>query len=101
MTNAFNREDWDALRRLTKPGMRANEYIKKWESSGRAGRSVRVGKLRSVKMDSKYGVDGRPCAEYLFALENKVGTPNPHWLQILVREENNRPEILDFREFGW
>jgi hypothetical protein len=101
VTNAINAEDWDALRRLAKPGMGANEYITKWENSGRTGQAVRVGRLRNVMMDSTYSLDGKPCAEYSFALENKDGTLNPHWLQILVREENGRSEILDFWEFGW
>jgi hypothetical protein len=101
VTNAITRGDWNALRGLVKPGMRANEYIGMWENSERASPPVRVGKLISVEKDPRRYWDGKPCTTYSFALENEDGTPNPHWLQILIREEGGQSEILDFWSFGW
>ena len=101
VTTAINKEDWVALRKLAKPGMRANEYISSWENSARAGHSVCVGKLLNVEKDSQYYLDNQPCTTYSFALENRDGTPNPHWLQILIREEDGKSTLLDFWNFGW
>lgn len=96
VTTAINREDWVTLRRLAKPGMVANDYIPKWEKH-----PVRVGKLIRIEKDSQYHLDGKPCTIYSFEWESKDGTPNPHWLQILVREEGRKPALLDFWNFGW
>lgn len=101
VTNAFNRADWGALRRLAKPGMKANEYIKLWESYERAGHPVRVGKLLSVEKNSQYYLDGKPCTTYSFELESKDGTPSVHRLQVVVREKGGKSTILDFWNFGW
>ena len=96
VTAAINKEDWVALQRLAKPGMRANDYIPKWEKN-----PVRVGKLVRVEKDSKYYLDGKPCTIYSFNWETKDGTSSLHQLQVLVREENGKPTILDFWNFGW
>jgi hypothetical protein len=101
VTNAINREDWDALRRLAKPGMRANEYITMWENSAKAGHPLRVGKFFGIGEESKYPLDGKPCTMYTFQLESKDGTPSPHDLQVLVRNEGGKSVILDFWNFGW
>lgn len=95
--DAINREIWAALRKLAKPGMRANEYIKLWENSAKIGHPVRVGKLINVERDSRY-LDDKPCTLYSFALENRDGTLNPHWLQISVREEEKKPVLAGFSE---
>src|ERR1041385_2181895 len=79
VTNAIDRGDWDALRRLVKPGMRANENITMWENSQRTGHAVRVGKQISVERDAE--LNGKRCTKYSFALENKDGTISPHWLR--------------------
>jgi hypothetical protein len=99
VTNAIDRGDWYALRRLAKPGMRANEYIMMWENPARAGHAVRVGKQTSVEKDAE--LNGQRCTKYSFALETTDGTASVHVLQILVREEDGQPEILDFWNFGW
>ncbi|MEY2466973.1 MAG: hypothetical protein QOD03_1494 [Verrucomicrobiota bacterium] len=78
------------------PGMRANEYIQKWEKY-----PVRVGKLIRVEKDSKYYLDGKPCAIYSFGLKSKDGISSGHELQVLIREENGKFTILDFWNFGW
>lgn len=96
VTAAINHEDWVALRRLAKPGMRANDYIPKWEKN-----PVRVGKLVRVERDAKYDLDGKPCTIYSFDWESKDGTRGVHQLQVLVREENGKSTILDFWNFGW
>jgi hypothetical protein len=96
VTTAINHEDWVALQRLAKPGMRANDYIPKWEKN-----PVRVGKLIRVEKDAKYYLDGKPCTIYSFDWESKDGTPSLHQLQILVREEDGKSIILDFWNFGW
>jgi hypothetical protein len=101
VTNAISRGDWDVLRKLTTPGMRANEYVTMWENSERINHPVRVGKLLSVGKSSSYYLDGKPCTTFSFALEDKDGSPNPHLLQILMREKHGRAEILDFWNFGW
>jgi len=96
VTAAINKQDWVALQRLAKPGMKANDYIPKWEKN-----PVRVGKLISVEKDSKYYLDGKPCTIYSFNWETKDGTPSLHQLQVLVREEDGKSTILDFWNFGW
>jgi hypothetical protein len=101
VTNAISRGDWDALRKLTKPGMRANDYINMWEISERTSHPVRVGKLLNVEKSSSYYLDGKPYTTFSFALEDKDGSPNPHLLQILIRDESGRARILDFWNFGW
>jgi hypothetical protein len=97
--NAINQEDWPALRKLAKPGMRANDYITMWENSARAGHDVRVGKLLTVEPKSE--MHDLTCIKYSFALSNKDGTANPHLLQIWVRQEGKRNELVDFGNFGW
>jgi hypothetical protein len=96
VTAAIDREDWDALRALTKPGMKANDYIRKWEHN-----PFRVGKLISVEKKPEFFLDGKPCTSYSFRLDFKNGSKNVHWLEILVREEGCEYQILDFLESGW
>jgi hypothetical protein len=98
---AINGEDWDALRKLAKPGTHANDAIKLWESCQRTGHSVCVGKLVQKEEKEKYDLDGKPYTMYSFELSYKDGMPNPHWLQILVREKGTQSQILDFWNFGW
>ena len=97
-TNAIDRGDWDTLRKLAKPGMRANEYITMWENSQRTGHAVRVGKLINVERDAE--LNGKRCTKYSFALETMDGTISIHSLLVLVRDDGE-PEILDFWNFGW
>lgn len=99
ITNAINRGDWTSLRRLAKPGMRANEYIAMWENSKQSGHAVYVGKLVSV--DTEAELNGKRCTKYSFALENQAGRPSPHELQIWVQEEGEESQLLDFANFGW
>jgi hypothetical protein len=106
VTNAINQEDWATLRKLTKPGMLANNYSKRFEgeiseanSTPKTHLDYTVGKLLMV--ESKLGTDGKTNQVYSFQLENKNGTVNPHWLQITVREEHGRSKLVDFWNFGW
>jgi hypothetical protein len=106
VTNAINHEDWAALRKLTKPGMLANNYGKSFEAeinqpnpTSRMHVDYVVGKFLMVQR--KVGADGKTNKVYSFQLENKNGTVNPHWLQITVREEYGRSELVDFWNFGW
>jgi len=106
VTNAINHEDWAALRKLTKPGMLANNYGKSFEaeinqpnSNPKMHVEYIVGKFLMVQ--SKLGVDGKTNNVYSFQLENKNGTVNPHWLQITVREEHGQSDLVDFWNFGW
>jgi hypothetical protein len=101
VTNAINRADWDVLRRLAKSGMIANGSIRSWENYEHTGYPVRVGKLISVEKESQYDLDGKPCTKYSFELESKDGTPSPHQLQVLIREEGGKSTLLDFWNFGW
>ncbi len=98
VTKALNHEDWAAVRKLARPGMRANDYIVLWQNSALSGHPIRVGKLASVVNDR---LNGTPCKKYSFELENKDGTTSPHMLEVLVREEAGHSEILDFWNFGW
>jgi len=106
VTNAINQEDWAALRKLTKPAMLANNYGKGFEAEinepnprPKRHADYLVGKFLMVQ--SMLGVDGTTNNVYSFQLENKDGTVNPHWLQIAVREEHGRSELVDFWNFGW
>jgi hypothetical protein len=99
ITNAVNRGDWDTLRKLAKPGMRANDYITMWENSQRSGHAVHVGKLKPVDRDAQF--NGERCTKYSFTLENEDGTAGPHQLQILVQEQGRESQLLDFWNFGW
>jgi|GEM_PF-6640008 hypothetical protein len=96
VTNAINREDWNGLRRLATAGRKAkaSEYIGYWEKN-----PIRVGKLVSV--DENFELNGVPCTKYSFALEYKDGRPHPHWLQVMVHEQDGRSVLEDFWEFGW
>ncbi len=106
VTNAINQEDWATLRKLTKPGMLANNYGKSFEAdineanpTPKTRLDYIVGKFLMVQ--SKLEADGKTNKVYSFQLENKNGTVNPHWLQITVREEHGRSELVDFWNFGW
>ena len=99
VTNAIDRGDWGALRALTKPGMRANDSITMWDNSQRTGRAVRVGK--QIRVETNAELNGKRCTKYSFGLDTTEGTASIHLLQLLVREENGQPEILDFWNFGW
>ncbi|HXT11384.1 MAG TPA: hypothetical protein VN873_07455 [Candidatus Angelobacter sp.] len=96
---AINHGDWAKLRALAKPGTAASESTNAWEQAMKAGHPVQVGKflnVQTVAAESK-----KPYKLYSFALENKDGTVNPHWLQIKVQEEHGQPEVQDFWIFGW
>lgn len=106
VTNAINREDVAALQTLVNPGMLANGYASWFRNATNTNSRVpqatigyRVGKL--VDVQDKAGTDGRTNRVYSFELVNKDGTVNPHWLQIVVREEHGRAELVDFWNFGW
>lgn len=99
VTTAINEGDWNTLRMLVKPGMRANEYITLWANAKKTGHAVQVGRLLNV--ETVAGTSRKPYKLYSFSLENKDGTVNPHWLQIKVGEAHGWSEILDFWNFGW
>ena len=99
--SALDKGDWVTLRKLAKPGMLANRSIDGWENSSRSGHAVCVGKLIQVEKNPEPPIAGKPYTKYSFLLMNKDGTPQIHWLQILVHEENGRKELLDFWKFGW
>ncbi len=99
ITNAIDRQDWGALRKLATPEMRATEYIQMWENCARAGQPVYVGKLVSIEPDAE--LHGRRCVRYSFQFKSRDGTANPHLLQVLVSEQDGRPEVLDFWNWGW
>ena len=99
ITNAIDRQDWGALRKLATPEMRATEYIQMWENCAKAGQPVYVGKLVSIEQDAE--LNGRRCVRYSFQFENRDGIPYPHLLQVLVSEQDGRPEVLDFWNWGW
>jgi hypothetical protein len=100
LISAINREDWHTLRTLAKPGMMANEYIRMWENSARAGHPVRVGTLLSSDKNHKY-LDGKLCTMYSFVFDSTDAEPRPHQLQVLVREDGGKSTILDFWNLGW
>ncbi|HWD93527.1 MAG TPA: hypothetical protein VG938_14395 [Verrucomicrobiae bacterium] len=95
VTNAINHEDWNSLRKMVKPGMLANNYL----NSSKPHIDYSVGKLLLVQ--GRIDADGRSNEVYSFALENKNGSVNPHWLQITIHENDGRAELVDFWNFGW
>ena len=99
ITHAINRGDWESLRQLAKPGMRANDYITMWENTRRTGHPIRVGKQVAVEKAAE--LNGRKCTKYSYALENDDGTVGPHELHILIGQQTGKPELLDFWNFGW
>jgi hypothetical protein len=106
VTNAINQEDWATLQKLTRPGMLANNYGRSFEAETNKANPTPemhldyfVGKFLMVQ--TRPGADGKTNQVYSFQLENKNGTVNPHWLQITVREEHGRSELVDFWNFGW
>lgn len=106
VTNAINHEDVATLQKLIKPGMLADAYPSWFRSVTNKNGSVPqmtigyyVGKLLIVQ--DRVGSDGRTNKVYSFEEVNKDGTVNPHWLQITVREEGGRSELVDFWNFGW
>ena len=82
------------MRALAKPDMRANDLIGRLEKD-----PVRVGKLEHVQSD--FELDGRHCTKYSFAMQFKDGRWHPHVFELLVQEDSDQPEILDFWEMGW
>jgi hypothetical protein len=58
-----------------------------------------VGKFLNVQTVG--GSSKKPVRLYSYALENKDGTVNSHWLQIKVRESDGEAEVMDFWNFGW
>jgi hypothetical protein len=106
VTNDKNHEDWTTLRKLTKPGMLANNYGEPFETKINESNPTPkihldyvVGNFLIVQ--SKPEADGKTNKVYSFELKNKNGTVNPHWLQITIREERGRSELVDFWNFGW
>ena len=95
----INREDWTALKPWAKPGSAASATVQAWESAAKAGHGVKVG--RFLNAQTVGGTSKKPYRLYSYALENKDGTVNPHWLQIKVREADGEAEVLDFWNFGW
>ena len=106
VTNAINHDDWATLRKLVKPGMLANGYGSNFANGTNINSPTReahldyyVGQLLLVQPAT--GADGKTNTIYSFQLANKNGTPNPHWLQITIREKHGRSELVDFWNFGW
>ena len=94
VVTALNNENWAALREMTPTDSHARGWIDAWERH-----PVRVGKLMDTREGSAFG---QPCTIYSFALQNKDGTVNPHWLQIAVRKlPHGKTELVDFWNFGW
>ena len=94
VTDAIDRKDWDALRRLAKPGTRAIQSVRMWENSERVGHSLHVAKLLRVENHSKYYLDGEPCIIYSFELQSEDGRPGVHQLQVAVRDEAGKSTQL-------
>ncbi len=99
ITDAINVGDWAKLRKLAKPGMRANEFITMWEDSQRTGHAVRVGK--QVGVDKNAQLEGRRCEMFSYELLGQDGVVIPHELLIFVRREVGRAELLDIWNSGW
>ncbi len=99
LVSAINRGDWAGLQTWAKPGTSANQWVQAWENAAKTGHGVRVGKFLNSQMVG--GTNQRPVKLYSYSLENKDGTVNPHWLQIKVREEDGKAEVVDFWNFGW
>jgi len=105
ITMALNQQDWDTLREVARPGMRANDYITAWEAAAKAGRPVRVGKwLRS----EPYLPANDQLIAHSFEWESKEGSFDPHVFQVVLREEKPGPLgkesfflLEDFWNFGW
>ena len=97
VTDAINRGDWKTLRRLVKPGMKAEDFVKMCENAQASGHAVRIGKLVS---SGDANLKGTRCSEYCFVIERQDGTPSPHYLQLFVQQDN-RSQIIDFWNFGW
>jgi len=99
LVSAINRGDWTALTAWAKPGTTASESLATWQKAEASGHAVKVGKFLNAQTVG--GTSKKPYKLYSFSLENKDGTVNPHWLQIKVREEDGKAEIVDFWNFGW
>jgi hypothetical protein len=99
LVSAINRGDWDALKDWAKPGTTTNETLTTWQKAAETGHPVKVGKFLNAQTVG--GTSQKPYKLYSFSMENKDGTANPHWLQIKVREEDGKAEIVDFWNFGW
>jgi len=99
LVSAINRGDWLALKPWTKPGTASNTIVQAWQTAAKAGNPVKVGKFLNAQTVG--GSSKKPYKLYSYALENKDGTVNPHWLQIKVRESDGAAEIVDFWNFGW
>ena len=99
LVSAINRGDWTALTAWAKPGTTASESLATWQKAAASGHAVKVGKFLNAQTVG--GTSKKPYKLYSFSLENKDGTVNPHSLQIKVREEDGKAEIVDFWNFGW
>jgi hypothetical protein len=99
LVNVINRGDWDALKDWAKPGSTTNETLLTWQKAAESGHPVKVGKFLNVQTVGERSQ--RPYKLYSYSMENKDGTVNPHWLQIKVREEDGKAEIVDFWNLGW
>jgi hypothetical protein len=99
LVSAINRGDWGALKEWAKPGTTTNESLTMWQKAAESGHPVQVGKLLNAQTVG--GTKQKPFRLYSFSMENKDGTVNPHWLQIKVREDAGKAEIVDFWNFGW
>jgi hypothetical protein len=99
LVSAINRGDWKTLDTWAKPGTSAEQTTQIWQNAAKTGHPVKVGKFLNVQTVG--GTSKKPVRLYSYALENKDGTVNPHWLQIKVREMDGEAEIVDFWNFGW
>jgi hypothetical protein len=99
LVSAINRGDWPALKAWAKPGTTTNDMISTWQKAAESGHPVQVGKFLNAQTVG--GSSQKPFKLYSFSMENKDGTVNPHWLQIKVRLDDGKAEIVDFWNFGW
>jgi hypothetical protein len=94
---ALNEADWNTLQKLAPAHGNASRSIENWKQ-----RPVTVGKLIETWENHVFKEGEKPCTVYSFALSNKDGSHNPHWLQIVVRKRpDGQVELVDFWKLGW
>src|SRR6185312_10563488 len=94
LVSAINRGDWKTLGNWAKPGTSADQTVQVWQNAAKTGHPVKVGKFLNVQTVG--GTSKKPVRLYSYALENRDGTVNSHWLQIKVRESDGEAEVVDF-----
>jgi hypothetical protein len=99
LVSAINKGDRKTLETWAKPGTSADQTVQVWQNASKSGHAVKVGKFLNVQTVG--GSSKKPVRLYSYALENKDGTVNSHWLQIKVRESDGEAEVMDFWNFGW